>query len=53
MKNSTQLLQNLHRNLHIAKTELEEINLDEELLEWEITKAPTLPALIEHMGIVL
>ena len=51
MKHSTQLLQDLHRNLQVAKTELEEINFDEELFEWETTKAPTLPALIEHMGI--
>ena len=49
MKNSTQLLQDLHNKLQIANYELREINFDEQLLEWETTNAPTLPALIEHI----
>lgn len=47
MRSSTVLLQDLHQKLQVAQSDLQEINRDEELLKWPLTKAPTLPSLIK------
>ena len=49
MKSSTDLLENLNRNLEEATEELGGINEDEELLEWPLTSASELPALLENI----
>ena len=49
MKSSTDLLDDLNRNLEEATKELAGINQDEQLLEWPLTFASDLPILLEDI----